>query len=160
MAFGGLGGGSDDGFGEFLVLLHAFGEGHAAEHTVSGGVFAPCGTCQVATDDHLHGESLATVADGHHRVRVGQSPVGHDVGGRLEEVCGDLVDYLSLEGDALGKNHVEGRDTVGGNHGEQVVLDGVNVAYFSVVDGCLTGKVEVGFQQSFHMSRNECFPVG
>ena len=107
VALGGLGGGSDDGLGELLVFDHAVRQRNAAEGALAGLVFPPGVAGQVAADDHLHLERLAAPADGDHRVRLGDLPVGEDVGGGVEEAGGNLVEDLSLERDAFRENDVE-----------------------------------------------------
>ncbi len=54
---------------------------------------------------------------------------------------------LALVGDSFGKDNVESRDAVGGDHYHDVVVDGVDVAHFAVVDGSLTGKFKVCLDQ-------------
>ena len=140
----GLRGGGDDGDGELLVLLHAFGKGDATERAGAVLVLAPGATGKVAADNHLYAEALAFQTDGYHRVGRGEFPVGDDVGRVVEELGGNLVEHLSLEGDALGQDDVEGRDAVGSDHDHQVVVDVIDVADFAVIDAFLSGEVEVG----------------
>jgi hypothetical protein len=140
----GLGGGGDDGLGEAFVLTHSLGKLHAAYLAASGLVFAPCASGEVSADNHFHAEALAADSDGHHGVGRSEFPVGHNVGGGVEEVCGYFVQHLAFVGDAFGKDNVEGRDAVCGDHYQKVFAYGIDVAYFAVIHSGLTGKVEVG----------------
>ena len=40
-------------------------------------------------------------------------------------------EYLALERNRFGKNHIKSRDAVGGNHHEPSITDGVHIAHFS-----------------------------
>jgi len=51
---------------------------------------------EVAAHHHFHWISLALDADAHIRVRHFFEPVGHDVGSGIQEVGGDLVQYLTF----------------------------------------------------------------
>ena len=104
----GLGGGGNDGVFEALVLAHAVGDRHAADLAHAALIGTPSAAAEVAADDHLHREALATYADGDHRVGGGLLPVGADVGRSVEELGGDLVQDLSFVGDAFGQDDVEG----------------------------------------------------
>ena len=139
----GFGGRSDDGLWETLVLLHTLRQFHATQFATSVLVFAPCAARQDAADNHLYAESLALQAYGHHRVGGSQFPVGADVAGSIQELCSNLVQHLSLEGNALWQDDVEGRDAVGSHHHHQVVVDIIHVTYFTVVNTLLTLKIEV-----------------
>ena len=100
-------------------------------------------TGQVAADDHLHLERLAAPANGDHRVRLGDLPVGEDVGGGVEEAGGNLVEDLSLERDAFREDDVEGGDAVGGDHHEVVIANEVYVTDFARVFGDLFGEMKI-----------------
>ncbi len=144
----GLGGGSDDGFGEFLILAHALGKLHAADFAHSGGIFTPCAAGEVAAYDHFHTESLGFLADGDHRVGSSELPIGNLGGGCIEEVCGNLVEHLALEGYALGEHDVKCRYTVGSHHYEESVVDVVDIAHLAMIEALLAGKFKIG--------RSEC----
>ena len=143
----GLGGGGYDGVGELLVLAQAFGQWHAADGACSGGVLAPGGSGQVAAHYDFELEGPGEQADGGHGVGHGLLPVGDDVGCGVEEVGGDLVEDLSLAGDAPGQDDVEGGDAVGGDHDDAAVGEGVGVAHLAVVLGHLAGQAECCFCQ-------------
>ena len=143
MAFGRLGGGGDDGLGEFLVLHHVFRQGNAAEGALAGLVFPPGVAGQVAADDHFDLERLAAPADGDHRVGLGDLPVGEDVGGGIQEAGGDLVENLALERDAFREDDVEGGDAVGGNHHQVVIADEIYVTDLTRVFGDLFGEMKI-----------------
>ena len=118
----------------FLVLLHAFRQTHAADFAHAALIRPPCRAAEVAAHNHLQGEAFAEHAHGHHRVGRGQLPVGADVRRGVEELCGYLVQYLSLVGDAFGQDDVEGRDAVRSHHDEFLTVDVVHIAHFPVVD--------------------------
>ena len=143
MTLVGLGGRSDDWSWELLVLLHALRQTHTTQFTTTILVFAPSGTGQITTDDHLYTEALSLQTYCHHGVWSSQFPVGHDVARCVEELSGNLVEHLSLEWDSLRQNDVKGRKTVGGDHHHQVIVDVVNVTYFAVIDGLLSLEVKV-----------------
>ncbi len=130
----GLGGGGDDGFGETLVLAQTLGEPDAADLACAGCIFTPCAAGKVSADDHLHTEAFAAYACRGHGVDFGELPVGDGVAGGVKEVVRNLVQYLTLERYALGKDNVEGRDAVGSYHDEDVSVDGVYVADLAVID--------------------------
>ena len=141
LAYFSLGGGGDDGRGELLVFTHALGQGDAANLAHTALVGTPGAAAQVAAHNHFNGEALAHHAHGDHGVGRGEFPVRADVGGGVEELRCNLVEHLTLEGDALGQNDVEGRNAVGGHHHE-AVAQGVDVAHLAVVHGRLAGELE------------------
>ena len=145
-----LGGGGDDGLGEPLVLAHAFGQLHATQFAASVLVLTPGTARQVATDDHLHTEALGLQTHGHHGVGRGQFPVGHDVGRSIQEAGSNLVQALALEGDSLGQDDIEGRDTVGSHHDHEVIVDVVHVTDFTMIHAHLSRQVEVSSCQCIH----------
>ena len=51
-----------------------------------------------------------------HRVGRAQEPVGDNIPRSLEEVGSDLIEHLSLVGDALGEYDIEGRDPIRSDH--------------------------------------------
>ena len=133
------------------TIFPALGQGLAAERALAVAVFPPGVAGQVAADDHLHLEGLAQQADGGHRVDLRDLPVGHDVGGRVEEARGDLVEDLSLAGDALGQDYVEGGDAVGGDQQDIFPVDEIDVPDFSRVFGALSRELEIGVGDGFHL---------
>ena len=141
----GFGRRSDDGFGELLVLLHSFGQTYAADFTNTALVSTPGRAAEVTANNHFYRETFAHYADGYHRVGCSQLPVGADVGRGIEELGGNLVQHLALEGDTFRQDDVEGRDTVGCYHDELFAVDVVHVTYFSVIDTLLSRKVEISF---------------
>ena len=145
-----LGGRSDDGGGELLVLTHSFGQTNAADFAHTALVGTPGAAAEVAANNHFHGETLAHHADGDHGVGGCEFPVGADVLGSVQELCCNLVEHLALEGDAFRQYHVEGADAVGGYH-HQTVAEVIYVTYLSVVHSLLSGEVEIGFRQRFHL---------
>src|ERR1700733_1718619 len=97
---------------------------------------------QVASNDHLHPKRIAFSADRHiGRGRVGQ-PVGADIGRRLQHPGGDLVQYLSFEGNGPGEDDVECRDTVGRDHDQPFAVDGIYVPHFAPIKIRLVGELE------------------
>ena len=140
-----LGRRGDDGGGELLVFLHSVGESHAAERTAASLVLSPGTAGEIAADNHFHAEAFTLQSDGHHGVGSGNLPVGDNVSSSIQELGCNLVQHLSLEGDAFRQDDIEGRDAVGGNHDQQVVVDVVHIAYLSMINTLLTGKVEVCF---------------
>ena len=147
MAGIGFGGGGDDGFGEAFVLAHTLRELHSAQFTAACLIFAPCASGEVTTDNHLYAETFATYAHCCHGVGGSEFPVGDDVGGGVEEVCGYFVKYLSFVGNALGKYDVKCRNSVSGYHYECVGAYGIDVAHFSVIHSCLIREVKIGVNQ-------------
>ena len=111
-----LGGRGDDGRGELLVFAHAVGEADTANLAHTALVGAPSRAAEVAAHNHFNGEALAAQAHRHHGVGRGEFPVGADVRRGIEKLGGNLVEHLSLEGNALGQNHIKGRDAVGRYH--------------------------------------------
>ena len=150
VSFGGLRGRGDDRLGESLVLDHPFGHLHAADGPFAGLVFSPGVAREVAADDHLDLVRLAFAADGNHRIRHGQLPVGEDIRRGVEELGGNLVEDLALVGDALGQDNVKGRDPVGYDHDEVFVVDVVDVADFSHIFAFLTFEGEIGASNGVH----------
>ena len=136
----------DDGLGETLVLFHALGQTDTAQLAAAFLVGAPGRTGQDRADNHLHPETLALQTYRHHGVGAGKLPVGADVARVVQKLRGYLVQYLAFEGNALGKHYIEGGDTVGGHHHNQVVADIVNVSYFAVVYTGLSGKMKISLR--------------
>ena len=108
--------GRDDGLGETLILAHAVGQRHTTQQAAALLVLTPSTASEVTTNDHLHGETLASQAHGHHGVGSGQLPVGHYIGCGIKKFCGNLVQHLTFAGDAFGQNHIESADAVGSHH--------------------------------------------
>ena len=156
VAFVGLGGRRDDGFGETLVFLHALGQFYTAELTASLLVFTPCRAGEYRADNHFHAETLALQTNSDHRVGGGQFPVGTDIRRLVKEFGGNLVEHLSFERNAFGQNHVESRNSVGCHHHHDVVVDVVNVAYLTVVNAFLSIKMEISACQCFHCLEDLC----
>ena len=107
MTLVGFGGRSDDRLGETLVLLHALRQFHATQFTASVLILTPCTSCQDAADDHLHTEALTLQTYGDHGVGGSQFPVRTDVTGGIQELSGNLVEYLSLERNTLRQDDVK-----------------------------------------------------
>ena len=141
----GLRGRRDDGLWEALVLTHSIGQTHAADLADTFLIVAPGRTRKDAADDHLHAETLALQTNGHHRVGRGQLPIGADVAGGIEELGGNLVEYLTFKGNALREDDVESRDAVGSHHHHEVVIDVVYIANFTVVNTLLSFELEISF---------------
>ena len=138
-----LRGGGDDGRGEGFVLTHTVGELDTAEGAFACLISTPSRAGEVATDDHLYTEGLTAQAERYHGVGSGDEPVGDDVARSFEEVGRDLVEDLSLVGDALGEYDVEGGDAVGGDHRYLLATEEVHVADLAMIDVILMGKLEV-----------------
>ena len=102
LAYFGFRGWRDDGLGETLVLAHAFGQTYTADFAHAALVSAPRAAAEIAAHNHLNGKAFAVHADGDHGVGRGEFPVGADVCRGIEELSGNLVEHLSLEGYALG----------------------------------------------------------
>ena len=139
-----LSGRSDDRLWETLVLAHSLRQFHTTNLAAALLILTPCGASEDGTDDHLNAESLTLQTHCNHRVGSGEFPVGADVARCVEEFCRNLVENLSLERNAFGQNDVERRDTVGSHHNHKVVVDVVNVAYFSVIYAFLSLEIEIG----------------
>ena len=160
VSFVGLGGGGDDGCGELLILDHAFGQLDAAEGACASLIFAPGAASEVAAHNHLDTEAFTFEAHGDHGVGSGKFPIGEDVGGGIEELSGNLVEDLSLVGDALGENDVESRDAVGDHHGHIFVVDVIYIANLAYIEAFLLGKTEVCFNYCVHITFFcFCFPT-
>ena len=144
MAFVSLGGRRDDGFGEPLILMHTFRQFHATEFAASILVSAPCRACKDRTDDHLHPETFAFQSHGDHRIGCCQFPVRADVCCLIKELRRDLIQYLPLERNTFGQDHVKCRDTVSCDHNDEVIVDVVNVAHLTMVNALLSFEMEIG----------------
>src|SRR3712207_6020244 len=107
MALVSFGRGSNDRFGETLVLTHALGHLHATNLAAAVLVIAPCAAGKNTSDNHFNPEALTFQAHGYHRIRGRQIPVGTNVAGRVKEFCCNLVKYLAFKGNALRQNYVE-----------------------------------------------------
>ena len=145
-----LGGGGDDGSGELLVLTHSFGETNAADFAHTAFVGTPCAAAEVAANNHFHRETFAHHTDGDHGVGGSKFPVGADILCGIQELGCNLVEHLALEGNALRQHHVEGADAVGCHH-HQAVAKVIDVTYLAVVHSLLSGEIEIGFRQRFHL---------
>ena len=145
VTFVGFGGWSDDRLGETFVLTHTFRQLHAAELTATVLILAPSRAGEVAADNHLYAETLSLQTYGDHGVGSCKLPVGDDVSGGIEEAGCNLVQHLSLEGDAFRQHYVEGGDAVSCDHHHDVVVDVIHVAYFTMIYAFLSGKTELSF---------------
>ena len=134
----------DDRLGETLVLAHSIRQFYTTDLTYTFFVVTPSRTGEDGTDNHLHTESLALQSHGHHRVGGGQLPVGTYVCRCVKEFSCYLIEYLSLERNTFGQDHVKGRDSVSSDHHEQVVVDVIHVAHLSMVHALLSIKMEIG----------------
>ena len=150
MSFGRLGGRGDDRLRKFLVLDHAVRERHSAEGPLSSLVLSPGVTCKIASDDHLDLERLASVADGHGRIRNRDLPVRENVGRRIQELRCDEIQNLTFERDSGRKNDIECRNPVRHYHHEILPVDVINVTYLSDIFSILSGKVEICFCDCCH----------
>ena len=90
-------------------------------------------TGQIAAHHHLYFIGFTTVADGDHGIDGRYLPVGEDILRKVQELGGKLVKDLSLVGNALRKDNVEGRYTVCRHHHQVAVVEGVHIADFSRV---------------------------
>ena len=140
----GLGGGSDDRLGEALVLHHPVGKGYATEFAAAILVGTPCRPCENRPDNHLYPESLAFQPHSDHRVGSGELPVRTDIAGDVKKLGCNLVEHLSLEGDAFGQDDIESRDAVGGHHDQQIVVDIIHITHFTMVNALLSVEFEIG----------------
>ena len=61
----------------------------------------------------------------------------------VKEVCRYLVEHLSLVGNAFGKDYVECRDTVGGDHHQIFAVDVIDVADFAMIQRLLAVEFEI-----------------
>ena len=107
---------------------------------------------QVAADHHFHLERFAHQTHGGHRIDLGDLPVRNDVSGLVEEAGCDLVEHLSLAGNALGQDDVERGDAVGDYEQDVLSVDVIDVPDFSDILGDLSREVEIGVGDSFHFS--------
>ena len=152
LSFGGRG---DDGLWELLVLLHSLWQLHATDLTHATLVGTPSAATQIATHDHLQGETLAHHTYGDHRVWRAELPVGADVCGGIQKLGCYLIQYLTLERNAFRQYHVEGRDAIGGHHDQLVIVDVIHIAHLSVVHALLSREVEVCSCYCFHSNNYE-----
>ena len=104
----GFSGRGDDGFREFLVFLHPFGQLHAADFTYTALVGTPCAATEVTAYNHFYGESFTHHTYRHHRIGCSHFPVGADVGCGIQEFCCNLVQHLSFEGNTFRQYYVKG----------------------------------------------------
>ena len=138
-----LGSWGDDRLGETLVLLHTVGQLHTAQLSATVLVLTPCRTSQDRADNHLHTEALTLQANSNHGVWSSQLPVRTDVGSSIQKLSGNLVQYLTLEGNTLGQHYVECRDAIGGHHDQQIVVDVVHIAYLAMIHALLSLELKV-----------------
>ena len=143
--------GRDDGLGGALVLLHALGQLHAADLAASVLVGTPCRSCEDGADNHFNFETFAVKAHGDHGVGCSQFPVGADVACCVKKLCCDLVQDLSFEGNALGQDNVECRDSVCCHHDDELVVDVVHVTHLAVIYTFLSVKMEICLCKCFHL---------
>ena len=167
LALGGLGAGRENRFGEPLGDLHA-GRQRNSAHLSRDLVVLPSGSDQVAAHDGLHRQRPG--APDHHRpaahggaiLRV----VEHAFGIDARQVVGDDApqpgepeirhggQYGALAGDRVRKDHVEGRQPVGGDDQQVPVVHAVDVPDLAAMQP-LEAR-EAGFEQRF----GECFGHG
>ena len=105
-----------------------------------------CTAAEIAANNHFDGETLAQHADGDHRVGGSQLPVRADVLSGIQEFCGNLIQHLAFEGNALGQDNVEGTDAVGSYH-DEAVAKMIDIANFSMIDSLLAREFEIGVGQ-------------
>ncbi len=74
---------------------------------------------------------------------VSQLHVWTDVVCMVKEFCCNLVEHLTFERDSLWQYYVKSRDSVCGDHHDEVVADVVNVAYFSMIYALLSFKMKI-----------------
>ena len=133
----GLRGRREQRLGKLGGLGQTLGQLNAADGTVLViGLLARTG--QIAADDALdrnrlglldqHGAACEVVTIlgkllGEIRRVDGNEVVGNDVGKLIEPECRDAVEHLSLKRNLVGKNEVERRNAVGGDH--QQVFTGI-----------------------------------
>ena len=134
---------SDDWLWETLVLAHTLWQFHTTDLATALLVFSPCATCKDRADDHLYTETLALQSYGHHRVGRSQLPVRTNVCCCIQELGCNLVEHLSLERNAFRQHNVECRDSVSGDHHEDIVVNVIHITYFSVVNTLLSIKKEI-----------------
>ena len=70
-----------------------------------------------------HTETFATDACCYHGVDFSEFPVGHFLACCVEEVVCNLIEQLTLVGDSFGEHYIKSRNTVGGNHYENIAFD-------------------------------------
>ena len=135
--------------GKFLVLLHSLGQLHPANFAYTAFISTPSTSAQVSPDNHFHRKTFTHHSYGYHRVGSSHLPVGADIGRRIEEFSSNLIQHLTLERNPFRKNHVKCRYTVGSDHDKQLVIDIIHITHLSVINTLLSGKVKIGFYQSF-----------
>ncbi len=136
---------SNDGFGELLVLFHAFGKRHSADRTHSSLVVTPRAAGEIAADNHLYLETISLVAHCNHWVRSRKAPVRNDVFCSFEEICSNLVEYLPFIRNTFGEDNIESGDSVSSYHDKDFIVDIVHITHFAVIYACLVGEFVVGF---------------
>ena len=141
---------SDDWLREALVFLHSFRKLNATDFAASLLIGTPCWTGKNRTDNHFHTESFTLQTYCHHWVGSCKFPVGADVGGCIKELSCNLVQYLSLEWDALRQYHIKSGDSVGGYHYYDIVIDVIYVAHLTMVHAFLSFKMKISLCKCFH----------
>ncbi|MNJ67813.1 hypothetical protein D3C77_640140 [compost metagenome] len=60
--------------------------------------------------------------------------IGHQILELVEPEVGDGRENLAFFGNRLGENHVEGRETIGGDHEHALVIDRVEITDLAGID--------------------------
>ena len=141
----GFGSRSDNRLRKLLVFTHPIGHKYATKRAFSIAVLTPSMAGEITAHHHLHLERLTFETYGDHRIGSSNFPIGQNIGSSIEELGGYLIEHLSFIRDTFRQNHIECRNTVGSYHYQQIVVDIVNIADFTVINAFLTGKVEIGF---------------
>ncbi len=155
LTLGSLGGRSEDGGGEAVGLAQAGGELEAAD-VARFLIRAPAAADEVAADDALDRDGLqfphdhaaelevrvGEAAAGEFAGLVGEEVVADDAAGLGEPPVADLGEDGALAGDAVGQDHVERGEAVGGGEEEGVAevedftdLAGGDAGERQVIDG-------------------------
>lgn len=134
-----------------MVFLHTFRKDVAAQVATAVFVEAPSAATEITANDHLNWETLAEDTGGNHRIWGSEFPVRADVAGSVQELSGNLVEDLTFARDALWKDNIECGDAVGCHHHQHVVINIINVTYFSVINAFLFWKIKFGMCNSCHI---------
>ena len=134
--------GGDNGCGELLIFLHAFGKTYATDFTNTALVSTPCRTAKITTNNHFNSKAFATNTYRYHGVGSSHFPVRTNVCSSVKELCSNLIQHLSLVRNTFGKHYVERRNSVTCYH-HQLIAYAIYVANFTMIHCCLTREIKV-----------------
>src|SRR5690606_17157383 len=106
------------------------------------GIGPPGMSGEITPYHHLNLERNAFPANGNIGCRHIQKPVWTDVAALIQHDGRNLVQHLALEGNLPRKNDVEGRNSVGRNHHQQVFAYRIDITHLAAVVTRLAGELK------------------